>query len=116
MTDREKLIKLLCEANSKSVDAELFEDSSYAQQLEIEADFLIANGATFATDNNVGHWIPVTERLPENDLEDVLAFDGISCCLISFTRTDIYGKKYFVIGRNDITHWMPLPEPPKEGE
>lgn len=58
--DREKLIKLLCEANSKSVDAELFEDSSYAQQLEIEADFLIANGVTFAKDNNVptkGHWI-----------------------------------------------------------
>lgn len=53
MADREKLIKLLCEANSKSVDAELFEDSSYAQQLEIEADFLIANGVTFAKDNNV---------------------------------------------------------------
>lgn len=43
---REKLIELLCEANSKSVDAELFEDSSYAQQLEIEADFLIDNGVT----------------------------------------------------------------------
>lgn len=53
MTDREKLIKLLCEANSKSVDAELFEDSSYAQQLEMEADFLIANGVTFAKDTNV---------------------------------------------------------------
>jgi hypothetical protein len=53
MTDREKLIKLLCEAHSMSVDAELFEDSSYAQQLEIEADFLIANGVTFAEDTNV---------------------------------------------------------------
>lgn len=43
---REKIVKLLCEASSLSVDAELFEDSSYAQQLEIEADFLIANGVT----------------------------------------------------------------------
>ena len=46
MTDREKLIKLLCESHSKSVDSELFEGASYAQQIEVETDFLIANGVT----------------------------------------------------------------------
>lgn len=54
-------------------------------------------------------WIPVTERMPEYDLRDVLAYDGICCCLISYTKTTRDGRKYFVIGHNDITHWMPLP-------
>lgn len=69
----------------------------------------------FATDNNVGNkWIPVSERLPEKDMEDVLAFDGISGFFITFMKTTIHGKRYFVIGHDDVTHWMPLPEPPKE--
>lgn len=59
-------------------------------------------------------WIPVTERLPEKDLEDVLVYDGFSGCFVSFTRTTRDGKKYFVVGGNDVTHWMPMPEPPME--
>ena len=43
---REKLIELLCEAHGMATDASLFEDASYAQQLETEADSLIANGVT----------------------------------------------------------------------
>lgn len=111
MCDREKLIKLLCEANSKSVDAELFEDSSYAQQLEMEADYLIANGVT------IQQWIPVTERLPEEGdrcLCNVrsFAFPG------SFYQTILrYSKDGFQDGcvyEEGVSHWMPLPEPPKE--
>lgn len=41
---KQKLIKLLCEAQSKSTDAVVFDDATYAQQLEMEADHLIANG------------------------------------------------------------------------
>lgn len=47
MTDREKLIDLLCKAKSKAIDEILSDDISYAQQLEIEADHLLANGVTF---------------------------------------------------------------------
>lgn len=115
MTDREKLIKLLCEANSKSVDAELFEDSSYAQQLEIEADFLIANGVTFAKDNNVPGWIPVTERLPEEYgryLCNVKAFAFPGCFYHAILQFDKYGFREGNI--YTVAHWMPLPEPPME--
>jgi hypothetical protein len=58
MTDREKLIELIGESlcNHLSLSCKLAEN--------IAAD-LISNGVTFATDNNVGTWIPVTERLPE---------------------------------------------------
>jgi hypothetical protein len=41
---REKLIELLCKAHGMATDASLFENASFAEQLEAEADFLIANG------------------------------------------------------------------------
>lgn len=62
----------------------------------------------------VRKWIPVTERLPEND-------DHVLCC----TETKA-GRKNIVIGywmdgmwrcgmNSNVTVWMPLPDPPKEG-
>ena len=62
----------------------------------------------------MSRWIPVTERLPEKDYEDVLAFDEICGCFITFMKTTRTGKRYFAIGNGDATHWMPLPEPPNE--
>ena len=49
---REKLIKLLVDAHSKVTDASLFDDVTYAQQIEIEADYLIAHNVTFDKDIN----------------------------------------------------------------
>ena len=112
---REKLIKLLCEANSLSVDADLFEDSSYAQQLEIEADHLIANGVTFAKDNNVPSWIPVTERLPEENRR-VLVCLSSKVTVVAYLRENIWYVAWNRAALNNITHWMPLPEAPKEVE
>ena len=123
MCDREKLIKLLCEANSKSVDAELFEDSSYAQQFEMEADYLISNGVTFQ------QWIPVTERLPVQPPNRVdeqgrsWFTTGIEC--IVYDSENVLAAHYCFQNKcfwyadtlhplKNITHWTPLPEPPKE--
>ena len=75
-------------------------------------------------------WIPVTERLPEDDLvEDsevklikVLAFYKTSMG-VPVVRTQIrqkvrrYNRDRWSWAKTDpITHWMPLPEPPKEVE
>lgn len=68
------------------------------------------------TDNNVGSkWIPVTERLPEhenpvlcfikNGQQDILQFDKFENLWIGMQWT---------YKRHAVTHWMPLPEPPKE--
>ena len=45
-TMREKLIELIDKAHSIATDAEVFDDASYEQQLEMEADYLIAHGVT----------------------------------------------------------------------
>jgi hypothetical protein len=61
-------------------------------------------------DTNVPRWIPVEERLPEDD--------GFT---LIFTEHGNPGVCYFTCGwwggydKDGITNWMPLPEPPKEG-
>ena len=84
----------------------------------------------FATDNNVGgKWIPVTERLPKGAngkslCESVIAYlncKGVSpqICVGWLNGTWWYlladDDDYYTTWKfEDVTHWMPLPEPPKE--
>lgn len=55
-------------------------------------------------------WIPVTERLPEQG-QEVIAYSG------NILSPSVFAYKFW---RKDydtwvhVTHWMPLPEPPKE--
>jgi hypothetical protein len=60
-------------------------------------------------------WIMVSERLPEIGISVILCFGKIvgEGCLRSdrfwcFYLGDMLLKHY------QVTHWMPLPEPPKE--
>lgn len=59
-------------------------------------------------------WIPVTERLPK--AEDANSFGEIMVWLRS-TKTDALWKWRRAIDHPEaISHWMPLPKPPKEVE
>ena len=66
-------------------------------------------------------WIPVTEWLPLYG-QDVLAVrtygDGEKCQEVLMAHISVWnegtGKKWW--NATNITHWMPLPEPPKVGE
>ncbi len=62
-------------------------------------------------------WIPVTERLPEDDTVILGLFMEYSRPQICAFRR--YGKGWIEENDGDtyhsgITHWMPLPQPPKE--
>lgn len=66
----------------------------------------------------VPRWIPVTERLPEAG-KRVLCYCRANIYEVMKMRTDgdwvhndqVYDSTY--MGKF-VTHWMPLPEPPKE--
>lgn len=65
-------------------------------------------------------WISVKDRLPEEDVT-VLAFVNYSVNDARLERIDsaAYRGKLWLMGSDIyserfITHWMPLPEPPKE--
>ena len=72
------------------------------------------------TGRNVGEWIPVTERLPEPDKTDSNGF-AVQYLVMNGWRKAVARRtdKYWVLFGTSIvleyvTHWMPLPEPPKE--
>ena len=57
------------------------------------------------------HWIPVTERLPEKTGSYLVYVYG------EVTEMNYWHGKWHSLGDDytkAVTHWMPLPEPPKE--
>ena len=73
--------------------------------------FIDANGVT------VQEWIPVTERLPEKNDQWVLCLcvsGAIEVLKFDYTMwnwdAQYPGRCYM---ENYVTHWMPLPQPPK---
>ena len=62
---------------------------------------------------NVGYrkqeWISVDERLPERWVMVLVCCDDI----ISTDFIASTGRWYEHIDHNSVTHWMPLPQPPK---
>ena len=58
-------------------------------------------------------WIPVTEKTPEYDMPQlVLNADG-DALIANYA----YGEWFDTWGQDvEVTHWMPLPEAPEEGD
>lgn len=114
MSDREKLIAIIREKENW-----LPQVGTLAGQTLRLADHLIANGVTFATDTNVGDkWI--SAKTPPKD------WKGEGGYLTNYyVYTPDYGvdignymgaaNRWLCMGMPcNVTHWMPLPEAPKE--
>ena len=114
---REKLIESL----TYLLECELAGDCSV--MAEDWADHLIANGVVVSKMETTTKWIPVTERLPD--------FEGCLLCMrkafvgdkIRYQDILYYDEDGFRMEFEDtpipiesVTHWMPLPDPPKDGE
>ena len=113
MSDREKLIEILSVPIYPHLDAD---------PAEVVADYLIDNGVT------VQKWIPVSERLPAYNV-DVLVYRPTMALKVFISSYEgyygeddnewyegwsRYGKD--MAGTSVVTHWLPLPELPKECE
>ena len=127
MDVREKLVELLREA-PYNIFGNKLGNCYFDSCLELIADHLIQNGVT------VQEWISVKDRLPEKDgayLVTTNSFgDRQSVKLRWFAKDgenvdayDLAGQKdvwylYDIecgyVSINSVTHWMPLPHPPKK--
>ena len=110
---RDKLIELM--SNVPSCDSLGVEDCrkcKYREELDCKrartADFLIANGVTLQ------QWIPVSERLPEKTGYYLVHHKGGFVAERYFYEEA--PEQFVPFGNEPVTHWMPMPEPPKEGE
>ena len=92
MDVREKLVEL--------IESARYWGSNTSEEI---AENLIANGVT------VQEWISVDDELPE-DSANVLV-----CHKNGLVTTNAWlgANWWFKNERNPITHWMPLPQPPK---
>lgn len=65
----------------------------------------------------VQEWISVKDRFPKDGRYLTVRYDQVTCSsfvdILWFERGDWWKRHY--PGDYAVTHWMPLPEPPKEG-
>ena len=107
MDVREKLVELLQNAKAAMKSENLSCD--IARNMFV-VDFMMSNGVT------VQEWISVDDRLPENIANRVL----VVCERSNGVFYAHYEKPFWINLETDkpfistVTHWMPLPEPPKE--
>lgn len=124
---REKLIELLDKAKSGYEDY-LAEKDRKMRMAKTDADFeaeantieirhsfyareLITNGVT------VQQWVPVSVRLPEEHGEYIVVIKGTNrATTLLYHPIGGTGRCPGSLAPYPVTHWMPLPEPPKENE
>ena len=98
-----------CPYNNGHCDDSLERDAlAYIRQLDqriVEAD------------KTYPRWIGVGERLPENGQKIIAAFrdsGGQVADQARYSNGEFDFASWAYVWADNITHWMPLPEPPKE--
>lgn len=63
---------------------------------------------------NAQRWIPVTERLPENERTVLISWGAVGFKAVQAGAYYPDSGAWSMYGHTvNVTHWMPLPEPPK---
>ena len=101
MDVREKLVELINDCR--------FMEGYGMDLVERQADHLIAHGVT------VQEWISVDDRLPEHGDVVVVWHTYMEHPFVCQwdERSDCWIDNKWTFGRNTITHWCYLPQPPK---
>lgn len=126
---REKLVELLaekCMATCKERKGHVC-SAKYCRQNKEDctgyyADHLIANGVCLEEKQATSDWISVEEMLPvpyvnvlvtRKSLFGNYRFVGIECITYNHGEARVWGNDHKG-WKTEVTHWMLLPEPPKE--
>lgn len=99
MDVREKLVDLL----DRFVYDEWYGNGDIAEKL-------ISNGVT------VQEWISVDDRLPEEKVNCIVHYKHAYCDNDDYFAIGVCfydGEKFHLYPAYKVTHWMPLPQPPK---
>lgn len=113
---------LRCCAEGECKDCAMHEDKQRCQEnlLDKAAEAIERLTAENAALREKQRWIPVTERLPERDVQvlgwykdnpfsqyrpEVVAWNGNGWVFV-------YAHRYVT----NVTHWMPLPKAPEDGD
>ena len=103
MDVREKLVELIFSSLCRHID----KSCKLAENI---ADDLISDGVT------VQEWISVDDRLPEEKANCIVYYQHAYCDNDGYWEIGICfydGEKFQLNSAYKVTHWMPLPEPPK---
>lgn len=139
MDVREKLIELIKDGIRKGLRAKGDDRLDYS--FEDVADHLIANGVTVQENMEISdellkqlknapitickeepsielvqEWISVDERLPEEKVNCIVHYKHAYCDNDDYWAIGICfydGEKFQIDCLYKVTHWMPLPKPPK---
>ena len=99
MDVREKLVEL--------IESARYWGSNTSEEI---ADNLLDNGVT------VQEWISVKERLPQEKVDCIVHYKHAYCDNDDYWAIGICfydGEKFQFDQAYKVTHWMPLPQPPK---
>ena len=107
MDVREKLVELLRNAKAAMKSENLSCD--IARNMFV-VDFMMANGVT------VQEWVSVKERLPQEKVNCIVHYKHAYCDNDDYWAIGMCfydGEKFRVDPAYKVTHWMPMPQPPK---
>ena len=93
--------------------ADYLATNAYLNDTAQDVLVMVAKWIDEAPEIEIPKWIPVTERLPEESGEYLCycgEYDGICIVYLEILKT----KSKWRSNRKRVTHWMPMPEPPKE--
>ena len=65
----------------------------------------------------MSEWIPVSERLPDEFVSVLVCIPSdapLPTVREAYWANGSWGAKMWIYSADEVTHWMPLPEPPKE--
>lgn len=113
MTDYTELVKALREQRGWALNETLDAAADAIEELKRDLDFAIRAEAA-AVKECTPRWISVEERLPEK-YHQVLVYgkNGFQIDYYAGAQS-VCGNPLFMVSEAKATHWMPLPEPPKE--